>query len=80
MSNLKFQPFDWDGPRKVQTPNIEDDIKKYLGEDLLEKWTITTDIELKQKIIIVAERLDFISHLKSIAMIEKRNQRELRKK
>jgi len=69
MSNLKFQPFNWYGPKKVQTPNIEDDIRKYLGENLLEKWTITTDNELKQKIIIVVERLDFISHLKSIAMI-----------
>lgn len=69
MGDTEFRTFDWNGPKKVQTPNIENDIEQYLGENILEKWKSSSSEELKQKIIIVAERLDFISHLKSIAML-----------
>lgn len=72
MSNLDFQPFDWNGPIKVITPDIENDIKTYLGENALDKWTNTINSDLKEKIIFITERLDMIAHLKSIAMIIRR--------
>lgn len=62
---MKFDINEWLGPKIVTTPNIEDDINEYLGNEILNNWKITSDIKLKETIIFIVERLDFISHLKS---------------
>jgi hypothetical protein len=36
MSDLEFRTLDWNGPIKVQTPNIEEDINNLLGSAILE--------------------------------------------
>jgi len=80
MSNLEFRKFDWNGPKKVQTPNIEEDINNFLGSEILEKWKKSINTNLREKIVFVAERLDFISHQKSIAMIVRRKSKQTIKK
>jgi hypothetical protein len=79
MSNLAFKKSDWNGPKEVQTPNIKEDISNLLGDDILIKWEKSTDKKLKEKIVRVVEKLDFISHLKSIAKIVERKSKRTRK-
>lgn len=66
---MTFNINDWNGPKKVETPDIEKDIELYLGHDILEKWKASENADLKTLIVFITERLEFIFSLKSIAMI-----------
>lgn len=65
MSN--FNQSEWGFPKKVQTPNIEEDIEKYLSKAILSKYSACTNKETKDKIVRVTEMLEFIDHLDSIS-------------
>lgn len=73
MKNVNFNSRNWNAPKVVETPNIEEDIKQYLGDEILKKWQNLADTDdlkkLKKRIIVITERLDLVSHLKTIAMI-----------
>lgn len=61
---MTFNQKDWLAPKIVRTPNIEDDIKRHLGSEVLELWRKSTD-DIRKTIVFIVERLDFISHLKA---------------
>lgn len=67
MNNKTFDPNHWKAPRNIKTPNIEEDIKQYLGDEILEKWKQSDSHDLKKMILVITERLEFICHLKTIA-------------
>lgn len=62
-----FNQSDWSFPKKVQTPNIKEDIKTYLSDDILSKFNACTNQEVKDKIVRVTEMLEFIGHLNAIS-------------
>lgn len=64
---MDFRKEEWLVPSEVQTPNIEDDIQQYLGNEILEKWKASSDADTKKTIVFITERLDFISHLNAFS-------------
>lgn len=60
---MDFKREEWLVPSEVETPNIEDDIQQYLGDEILEKWKVSSNADTKKAIVFITERLDFISHL-----------------
>jgi hypothetical protein len=69
MENIEFDIKEWYGPKRVCTPDIEEDIRNYLGDVVFEKWEKSPNLTLKSKITIIAERLDLIEHLKQTERI-----------
>lgn len=69
---MAFNTNEWNGPKMVETPNIEEDIELYLGREILEKWKTSKNADLKTLTVFITERLEFISILKSIAMLVRR--------
>ena len=54
----------WLVPKIVSTPNIDDDIKKLLSNDILNKFnSFQGDENVKKKIIRITEMLDLCNHL-----------------
>lgn len=64
---MNFNINEWNGPKKVVTPNIEEDIELYLGHEILEKWKTSKNADLNAVTVFITERLEFISSLKSLA-------------
>lgn len=62
----------WLAPKKISTPNLLDDIEKYLGKSIRDKYE-TLDLDLKSKVRVLTERLEFIDHLFVFAEFVKRN-------
>ena len=78
MSNVFFNKDHWKVPKVVETQNIEEDIEAFLGRDVFDKWkTLRVGDELREKIIVITERLEFIGHLRKIAEIAKENTTEI---
>lgn len=65
---MSFNKEEWLAPQIVKTPDVENDIKQYLGDDVLAIWEkLADEDEIKKVTIFIVERLDFISHLKAFA-------------
>lgn len=62
----------WLAPKKISTPNLIDDIEKYLGKSISDKY-VTLDSDLKSKVRVLTERLEFVDHLFVFAEFVKRN-------
>lgn len=60
---MEFKKEDWLIPSMVRTPDIEVDIDKYLGNEILENWRKSKDKDITNSIVFITERLDFICHL-----------------
>ena len=52
----------WLAPKKISTPNLTKDIEKYLGKSISDKYEMLNS-ELKNKVRVITERLEFIDHL-----------------
>ena len=60
--------FDWLIEPNIITPDIDDDIKNFLGDDVLEQWErLEPSNKLYNTIIVITERLEFIEHLTCIS-------------
>lgn len=62
----------WLAPRKISTPNLTEDIEKYLGGKLKDRYSGLTE-EKKKKLEVLVERIEFIEHLLVFAEFVKRN-------
>lgn len=62
-----FNESEWNFPKSVSTPDIEEDIEKYLSNDILIKFRSCDEKETRKKVIRVTEMLEFIDHLNSIS-------------
>lgn len=62
----------WLAPKKIYTENIIEEIEKYLGKSISDNYeTLNTD--LKDKIRVLTERIEFIEHLLVFAEFIKKN-------
>lgn len=77
---MTFKQQDWNGPNKIVTPNIEEDIEKFLGEKIIEAYKKCANQEYKEKIQFITERLEFIEGMKIFAnYIRKTSRHQIKK-
>lgn len=62
----------WLAPKKISTPNLIEDIEKYLGKSISDKYE-TLNQDLKNKITVLTERIEFVDHLFVFGEFVKRN-------
>lgn len=62
----QFDIVNWKHPKTIETPQIEEDIKKYLSLEILDLYNKCDKKEIKKRIIRTVEMLDLIEHLKVI--------------
>ena len=62
-----FHKSEWYFPKEVRTPNIEEDIGKYLSSVILSEYISCKKQDVKDKIVRVTEMLEFIDHISSIS-------------
>ena len=66
IKNKKMEQFDinnWKHPKTIETPQIEEDIKKYLSQETLDLFNKCDDIEILNRVKRTAEMLDLVEHL-----------------
>lgn len=63
-------------PRKVKTPDILEDISKFLGEEAKNRYSQLQEPSQKT-IAVLVERLEFIHHLTSFAEFVKKEKKLL---
>ncbi len=52
----------WLAPQKISAPNLIEDIEQYLSKDISNKYNSLCP-NLKEKIRVLTERLEFVDHL-----------------
>lgn len=57
----------WIKPTEVYTPNIEDDIRNLLSEDILKLYKKCTDTGKRNRIVRITEMLDYANHLSAFS-------------
>lgn len=57
----------WLKPTVISTPNIEDDIRNLLSEDILRLYKECTDTDRRKRIIRITEMLDYANHLSAFS-------------
>lgn len=57
----------WIKPTVVSTPNIEDDIRNLLSEDILTLYQECTDKDKRKRIVRITEMLDYADHLSAFS-------------
>lgn len=57
----------WLKPTVISTPNIEDDIRNLLSEDILRLYQECTDTGKRSRIIRITEMLDYATHLSTFS-------------
>lgn len=57
----------WIKPSVVSTPNIEDDIRNLLSEDILSMYQECPDADKRKRIVRITEMLDYANHLSAFS-------------
>lgn len=57
----------WIKPSVVSTPNIEDDIRNLLSEDILSLYQECPDADKRKRIVRITEMLDYANHLSAFS-------------
>lgn len=71
----QFNINNWKHPKTIETPQIEEDIKKYLSPEILDLYNNCNDTEIQNRVKRTAEMLDLVEHLdvigKELAKLDK---------
>jgi hypothetical protein len=71
----QFNINNWKHPKTIVTPQIEEDIKKYLSPETLNLYNKCDDMEIRERIKRTVEMLDLVDHLdvigKELAKLDK---------
>ena len=59
----------WDFPRIVRTPNIEEDIRVLLSEEIASAYNSNQNENSKKRIVRITEMLDFVRHIDAFTKI-----------
>lgn len=77
----QFDINNWKHPKTIETPQIEEDIKKYLSQESLDLYNKCNDMEILNRVNRTAEMLDLVEHLDVIEKeLAKHDKPTLRKK
>lgn len=57
----------WINPAVVSTPNIEEDIRNLLSDDILEMYQESSDKDRRYRIVRITEMLDFANHMSAFS-------------